>query len=42
MTVQHSYYRLRYSGVLIIINEALVMAAQMLSGRAAEPTPDVL
>jgi transposase len=41
-TVQYYFYRLRDSGVLDLINEALVMAARVLSGRAAEPTAGVI
>jgi transposase len=41
-TVQHHFYRLRDSGLLDIINDTLVMAARLLSGRAAEPTAGVI
>ena len=42
MTVQHYFYRLRDSGVLDLINEALVAAARVLCGRAPEPTAAVI
>lgn len=41
-TVQHYFYRLRDSGMLDLINEALVMAARMLDGRDAEPTAGII
>jgi len=41
-TVQHYFYRLRDSGMLDVINETLVMAARLMSGRAAEPTAGVI
>lgn len=37
-TVQYHFYRLRDFGVLDLINEALVMAARVIEGRAAAPT----
>lgn len=37
-TVQYHFYRWRDSGLLDIINEALVMACRLIEGRAAEPT----
>tara|TARA_R110002051_G_scaffold139514_1_gene212203 strand:+ start:19367 stop:19768 length:402 start_codon:yes stop_codon:yes gene_type:complete len=37
-TVQYYFYKLRDSGVLDLINEALACASRQLSGRAAEPT----
>ena len=41
-TVQYHFYRLRDSGVLDVINEALVMAARVVDGRDAEPTAGVI
>jgi transposase len=41
-TVQHYFYRLRDSGMLDLINEALVAAARVLSGRAPDPTAAVI
>lgn len=41
-TVQHYFYRLRDSGMLDVINETMVMAARLLSGRTAEPTAGVI
>jgi transposase len=40
-TVQYYFYKLRDSGVLALINEALACASRLLSGRAAEPTAGV-
>jgi transposase len=41
-TVQHYFYRLRDSGALDLLNEALVCAARMLRGRAEEPTAAIV
>ncbi|HLH48879.1 MAG TPA: IS5 family transposase [Roseiarcus sp.] len=41
-TVQHYFYRLRDSGVLDLINEALVAASRVLSGRAPQPTAAII
>ena len=41
-TVQYYFYKLRDSGVLDLINEALVRASRLLSGRAGEPTAGVI
>jgi transposase len=41
-TVQYYFYRLRDSGLLDIINEMLVAASRLLSGRKAEPTAGVI
>lgn len=41
-TVQYYFYKLRDSGVLDLINEALACASRVLSGRAAEPTAGVI
>lgn len=41
-TVQHYFYRLRDSGMLDVINETLVTAARLLSGREDEPTAGVI
>jgi transposase len=41
-TVQHYFYRLRDSGALEIVNEALVAAARVLSGREAAPTAAII
>jgi len=41
-TVQYYFYGLRDSGLLDLINEALVMAARILSGRAGEPTAGII
>lgn len=41
-TVQYYFYRLRDSGVLDLINEALVEIARGLAGRAAEPTAAII
>jgi transposase len=35
-TVQHYFYRLRDSGVLDILNEALTLAARLIAGRAPD------
>jgi len=41
-TVQYYFYKLRDSGVLDLINEALASASRLLSGRQAEPTAGVI
>jgi len=41
-TVQYYFYRLRDSGLLDIINEMLVTASRLVSGRKAEPTAGVI
>lgn len=41
-TVQYYFYKLRDSGVLYLINEALACASRLLSGRAAERTAGVI
>jgi transposase len=41
-TVQYYFYKLRDSGVLDLINEALACASRLLSGREAEPTAGVI
>jgi len=41
-TVQHYFYRLRDSGALDILNEALVCASRVLSDRAPEPTAAII
>src|ERR1700752_798362 len=41
-TVQHYFYRLRDSGPLDLLNEALVCASRTLSGRAEEPTAAII
>lgn len=41
-TVQYYFYQLRDSGAFDAINETLVMAARLLSGRKAEPTAGVI
>lgn len=41
-TVQYYFYKLRDSGVLDLINEALASASRVLSGRAPEPTAGVI
>jgi transposase len=41
-TVQYYFYRLRDSGLLDIINEMLVTASRLLSGRKAEPTAGII
>jgi transposase len=41
-TVQHYFYRLRDSGALDLLNEALVCASRTLSGRAEEPTAAII
>jgi len=41
-TVQYHFYRLRDSGLLDVINEALVGAVRILNGRDPEPTAGVI
>lgn len=41
-TVQYYFYQMRDSGILDIINEALVMASRLRTGRAAEPTAGII
>jgi len=41
-TVQYYFYRMRDSGLLDLINEALVGAARLLVGRAPEPTAGIV
>jgi len=41
-TVQYYFYRLRDSGLLDVINEALVIAARLISGREADPTAGII
>lgn len=41
-TVQYYFYQLRDSGVLDVINETLVAASRLLSGRKVEPTAGVI
>jgi transposase len=41
-TVQYYFYRLRDSGALDLLNEALVCAARTLCGRAEEPTAAII
>lgn len=41
-TVQYHFYCLRNSGVLDLINEALVLAARVVEGREAAPTAGVI
>ncbi len=41
-TVQYHFYRLRDGGVLDLINEALVAASRLASGRDASPTAGVI
>ncbi len=41
-TVQYYFYQLRDSGLLDIINETLVIAARLISGRDAEPTVGII
>jgi transposase len=41
-TVQYYFYRLRDSGALDLLNEALVCAARRLSGRPEEPTAAII
>lgn len=41
-TVQYYFYRLRDSGLLDLLNEALVGAARLISGRDIEPTAGII
>ena len=41
-TVQHYFYRLRDSGVLDVLNEALTVAARLIAGREPEPTAGII
>ncbi len=41
-TVQYHFYRMRDSGVLDLISEALVVAARLVAGRNAEPTAGII
>ena len=41
-TVQYHFYQLRDSGLLDVINEALVNACRLVSGREAEPTAAII
>lgn len=41
-TVQYYFYRLRDSGLLDILNEALVAASRLISGRTAAPTAGII
>lgn len=41
-TVQYYFYLWRDTGVLDLINETLVMASRLLSGRSAEPTAGII
>ena len=41
-TVQYYFYRLRDSGMLDILNDALVGAARILAGRDAAPTAGII
>ena len=41
-TVQYHFYRMRDSGLLDLINEALVAATRLLCGRDAEPTAGII
>ena len=41
-TVQYYFYRLRDSGVLDVLNDALVSASRVLSGRDAAPTAGII
>ena len=41
-TVQHHFYRWRDSGLLFVINEALVAAIRLVEGRAAPPTAAII
>ena len=41
-TVQHYFYRLRDSGALDLLNEALVCAARSICGRAEDPTAAII
>lgn len=41
-TISYYFYQLRDSGILDVINEALVMSARLLSGRSLKPTAGVI
>ena len=41
-TVQYHFYQLRDSGLLDVMNEALVSACRLVSGREAEPTAAII
>lgn len=41
-TVQYHFYRMRDSGLLDVINEALVAAARLVSGREEHPTAGII
>jgi len=41
-TVQYCFYRLRDSGMLDILNDALAGAARILAGRDAAPTAGII
>ncbi|MBO6776134.1 MAG: transposase, partial [Marinibacterium sp.] len=41
-TVQYYFYRLRDSGVLDVVNDALVGASRVLSGRDPAPTAGII
>lgn len=41
-TVQYHFYRMRNSGLLDLINEALVVAARLASGRDEQPTAGII
>lgn len=41
-TVQYYFYRMRDTGLLDLINEALVGAARIVAGRGAEPTAGIV
>ena len=41
-TVQYYFYRMRDSGLLDILNEALVAAARLLAGRDTDPTAAII
>jgi transposase len=41
-TVQYHFYRMRDSGLLDLINEAVVVATRLLCGRDAEPTAGII
>jgi transposase len=42
ITVQYYFYKWRDNGLLDIINETLVMASRLLSGRSAAPTAAII
>ena len=41
-TVQHHFYRWRGSGLIVVINEALVLASRLIEGRAEAPTAGII